>query len=142
MFNGNLRASETRHCGAKLRQGGRCLLPPTPGKRRRFQHGGARGIGPPQGSQNARKHGFFSREAIAERRRINAFIRECLQTLRGVDEMYGAGALTGPSHCQRVAAMRFHRGDKKTTICDGWAEALDRSGRRAPATAAGAGECK
>jgi len=36
--------------------------------------------------------------------------------------------------------MRFRRGDKKTAICDGWGEALDRTGRRVPATAAGAGE--
>lgn len=94
MFNSNLRASngeseaesKAGHCGAKLRQGGRCPLPPAPGKRRCFQHGGARGIGAPPGSQNARKHGFFSRAAIAERRRINGFIRKCLQTLREVDE--------------------------------------------------------
>ena len=78
---------ERARCGAKLRQGGRCPLPPAAGKRRCFQHGGARGIGPPQGSQNARRHGFFSRAAIVERRRINAFIRQCLQTLREVNEM-------------------------------------------------------
>ena len=78
---------EARRCGAKLRQGGSCALPPAAGKRRCFQHGGARRIGPPKGSQNARKHGFFGREAVAERRRINGFIRECLQTLREFDEM-------------------------------------------------------
>jgi hypothetical protein len=95
MFNSNLRFSnaevgaeiEPGRCGARLRQGGRCPLPPAAGKRRCFQHGGARGIGPPKGSQNARRHGFFSREALAERRRINGFIRQCLQTLREVDEM-------------------------------------------------------
>jgi hypothetical protein len=91
MFNSNLRcladAIDAPRCGAKLRQGGTCPLPPAAGKRRCFQHGGARGIGPPKGSQNARKDGFFSREAIAERRRINGFIRECLQTLREFDEM-------------------------------------------------------
>jgi glucans biosynthesis protein len=78
---------ERARCGARLRQGGRCPLPPADGKRRCFQHGGARGIGPPKGSQNARRHGFFSSAAIAERRRINDFIRKCLQTLREVDEM-------------------------------------------------------
>jgi len=91
MFNSNLRSSadgsEPHRCGAKLRQGGACPLPPAHGKRRCFQHGGARGIGPPKDSQNARKHGFFSRAAIAERRRINGFIRACLQTLRDFDEM-------------------------------------------------------
>ena len=95
MFNTNLRCMETEtgaeiesaRCGARLRQGGRCPLPPAAGKRRCFQHGGARGIGPPKGSQNARQHGFFSGAAIAERRRINSFIRSCLQTLRELDEM-------------------------------------------------------
>ncbi len=91
MFNNNLRSSEDQNeagrCGARLRRGGTCPLPPANGKRRCFQHGGARGIGAPAGSQNARKDGFFSREAIAERRRINGFIRQCLQTLREVDEM-------------------------------------------------------
>lgn len=91
MFNTNMRCSKDEvdalRCGAKLRQGGTCALPPANGKRRCFQHGGARGIGPPKGRQNARKHGFFSRAAIAERRRINGFIRECLQTLREYDEM-------------------------------------------------------
>jgi hypothetical protein len=79
--------SEAEPCGAQLRQGGRCPLPPAYGKRRCFQHGGARGIGPPKGSQNARRHGFFSRAAIAERRHINGFIRQCLQTLREIDEV-------------------------------------------------------
>lgn len=91
MFNTNLRcwgdAAEARRCGAKLRQGGTCPLPPANGKNRCFQHGGARGVGPPKGSRNAQKHGFFSREAIAERRRINGFIRDCLQTLQEFDEL-------------------------------------------------------
>jgi len=91
MFNSNLRSPtdeiEPHRCGAKLRQGGTCPLLPANDKRRCFQHGGARGIGPPKDSQNARKHGFFSRAAIAERRRIDGFIRQCLQTLRDFDEM-------------------------------------------------------
>ena len=91
MFNSNMRAieggGEVPCCAAKLRQGGHCPLPPAPGKRRCFQHGGARGIGAPPGSQNALKDGFFSRTAVTERRRINGFIRQCLQTLREVEEM-------------------------------------------------------
>lgn len=77
-------------CGARLRQGGTCRLPPAPGKRRCFQHGGARGIGAPKGSCNARKHGLFSADQIAERRRLSAFYRECLQTLRDVEESWRA----------------------------------------------------
>jgi glucans biosynthesis protein len=74
-------------CGARLRTGGRCPLPPAPGKLRCFQHGGARGIGAPKGNRHNWRDGFYAREAIAERKRINGFIRQCLQTLREVDEM-------------------------------------------------------
>lgn len=77
-------------CGARLRQGGICRLPPAAEKRRCFQHGGARGIGAPKGSRNARKHGFYDADQIAERRRINAFYRDCLQTLRDVEESWRA----------------------------------------------------
>jgi len=72
-------------CGARLRRGGHCSLPPSPGRRRCFQHGGARGIGAPTGNDNAHKHGFYSRAEVAERRRINAFARECLRTLERID---------------------------------------------------------
>jgi hypothetical protein len=77
-------------CGARLRRGGRCALPPSPGKQRCFQHGGARGIGAPKGNDNARKDGFFSRVEIAERRRINDFIRECNAVLQRIDEQMKA----------------------------------------------------
>jgi len=72
-------------CGARLRRGGRCPLRPSPGKRRCFQHGGARGIGAPKGNDNALKHGFFGRVETAERRRINAVIRECNALLQRVE---------------------------------------------------------
>ena len=73
-------------CGARLRQGGRCALPPAAGRRRCFQHGGARGIGAPKGSRNAWKHGFYSREQTAQRLAINAFFRQCLQTIREIED--------------------------------------------------------
>lgn len=78
-------------CGARLRQGGTCRLPPADGKRRCFQHGGARGIGAAKGSRNAWKHGGYGAAAIAERRRLNAFIHECEQTLRDIEESWKAG---------------------------------------------------
>jgi glucans biosynthesis protein len=73
-------------CDARLRSGSRCERPPAPGKRRCFQHGGARGVGAPLGNSNNWRDGFYTREAIAERRRINGFIRVCLRTLREIDE--------------------------------------------------------
>lgn len=38
-------------------------------------HGG-KSLGAPRGNANARKHGFYSAEAIANRREIAALIRE------------------------------------------------------------------
>jgi hypothetical protein len=78
-------AEATPRCGARLRTGGTCPLPPAIGKRRCFQHGGARGSGAPAGNRNNWRDGFYSRAAIAERRRVNGFIRQCLQTLREID---------------------------------------------------------
>ena len=72
-------------CGARLRTGGTCPLPPAAGKRRCFQHGGARGMGAPAGNRNNWRDGFYSRAMKAERRRIDGLIRECLQTLREID---------------------------------------------------------
>jgi hypothetical protein len=72
-------------CDARLKTGDRCQRPPAPGKRRCFQHGGARGAHAPPGNRNNWRDGFYSREMKAERRRINGFIRECLQTLREID---------------------------------------------------------
>jgi len=88
MFNRNMPAGmeeEPPRCGARLRQGGTCALPPAAGKQRCFQHGGARGSGGQAGNRNALKHGAYTREALAESRAINAFIRECLATMREIE---------------------------------------------------------
>jgi uncharacterized protein YjcR len=47
-------------------------------------HGGARGSGAPRANQNARKHGLFTRDAIAERRQIRTLLGEARRLL---DEM-------------------------------------------------------
>ena len=73
-------------CGARLKTGGSCALPPAAGKRRCFQHGGARGTGAPKGNRHNWRDGFYARAAVAERRRINGLIRECLRTLGEIDE--------------------------------------------------------
>jgi hypothetical protein len=49
-------------------------------------HGGADGIGAPRGNRNAFRHGRYTAEAIARRRRVAALIRACrdrLGTMRG-----------------------------------------------------------
>jgi hypothetical protein len=63
-------------CGAKIRSGGSCRSPAVRGKRRCRMHGGALESGAPRGNQNARKHGRFAREAIAERKQIEALLGE------------------------------------------------------------------
>jgi len=71
-------------CGAKTRSGGACRSPAVHGKKRCRMHGGARGSGAPKANQNARKHGLFTRAAIAERRQIQALLGEARKLLDGM----------------------------------------------------------
>jgi hypothetical protein len=45
-------------------------------------HGGAPGSGAQKGNQNARRHGLFTAEAIAERRQIRDLLGEARKLLR------------------------------------------------------------
>jgi uncharacterized protein YjcR len=72
----------SRRCGAKTRCGGACRSPAVHGKRRCRMHGGAPGSGAPRANQNARKHGLFSSDAIAERRQIQALLGEARKLLQ------------------------------------------------------------
>lgn len=71
-------------CGAKTRSGSACRSPAVHGKQRCRMHGGAPGSGAPKANQNARKHGLFTRDAIAERRRIRAVLGEARKLLEGM----------------------------------------------------------
>jgi hypothetical protein len=44
-------------------------------------HGGAPGSGAPRANRNARKHGLFTGDAIAERRQIRALLGEARKLL-------------------------------------------------------------
>jgi hypothetical protein len=68
-------------CGAKTRCGGACRSPAVHGKQRCRMHGGAPGSGAPRANQNARKHGLFTGDAIAERRQIRALLGEARKLL-------------------------------------------------------------
>lgn len=48
-------------------------------------HGGAKGSGAPRGNKNAFKHGYYTKEAIAERKRMSEFIREMKKGLEVVE---------------------------------------------------------
>jgi hypothetical protein len=69
-------------CGAKIRSGGACRAPAVRGSRRCRMHGGAPESGAPGGNQNARKHGRFTRAAIAERKRMQALLVDACKLLR------------------------------------------------------------
>ena len=72
----------SRRCGAKTRCGGACRSPAVSGRKRCRMHGGAQGSGARTANRNARKHGLFTRDAIAERRKI----RDLLGEARGLLE--------------------------------------------------------
>ena len=51
------------------------------GNKRCRMHGGAPGSGAPRANRNARKHGRFTRDAIAERRRVGALLKAARKLL-------------------------------------------------------------
>jgi hypothetical protein len=72
-------------CRAKTRVGETCHAPAVRGKRRCRMHGGAAESGAPRGNRNARKHGLFTGDAIAERKQIQVLLadaRKLLQTMK------------------------------------------------------------
>ena len=71
-------------CGAKIRSDGLCRSPAVRGKKRCRMHGGAPGSGAPRANQNARQHGLFTREVIAERRQIQALLGEARNLLQAM----------------------------------------------------------
>jgi uncharacterized protein YjcR len=66
----------SQRCGAKTRSGGSCRSPAVQDKKRCRMHGGAAGSGAPRGNKNARKHGLYTRDAIAQRRQVRELMRQ------------------------------------------------------------------
>jgi uncharacterized protein YjcR len=77
---GPMRAS--LRCGANTRSGETCRAPVLRGKTRCRMHGGAAGSGAPFGNNNAVKHGFFTGEAIDERKLVRTVLMEAEDLLR------------------------------------------------------------
>jgi len=73
---------EAPRCGARTRNGTPCRAPVVKGKRRCRMHGGAAGSGAPTGNKNALKHGRYTMERLAQRKHVNAVLREALLLLR------------------------------------------------------------
>jgi len=87
MNDGAARAADAgmATCGARLRGGGLCPRSPAAGKRRCRRHGGVRNWGAPAGNRHALKHGAFTAEAMARRRSVSAFLRDCWRTIRQIE---------------------------------------------------------
>jgi uncharacterized protein YjcR len=47
-------------------------------------HGGAAGSGAPRNNQNAITHGLFTKQAIEERKQVQALLREARNLLRDI----------------------------------------------------------
>ena len=75
----------SRRCGAKTRSGKPCMSPAVSGKNRCRMHGGAPGSDAPRGNKNALKHGRYTREAIEERRQVQALLRQVRMVLQSVE---------------------------------------------------------
>jgi uncharacterized protein YjcR len=69
-------------CGAKTRSGRSCRSPALRGKGRCRMHGGAPGCGAPKENQNARRHGLFTKDAIAERKQVRDLLSEARKQLQ------------------------------------------------------------
>ncbi|MDD1533824.1 MULTISPECIES: HGGxSTG domain-containing protein [unclassified Bradyrhizobium] len=72
-------------CGASTRGDLACRAPAVRGKLRCRMHGGAERSGAPRGNRNARKHGAFTPERIAERRAIRDLLDDAEELLRELD---------------------------------------------------------
>lgn len=68
-------------CGAKTRSGEPCKNPAMQNGRCRM-HGG-KSTGPPKGSQNALKHGLYTKAAIEKRRQIRELIKDSREFISG-----------------------------------------------------------
>jgi glucans biosynthesis protein len=73
-------------CGAQTRNGETCRAPALRGKTRCRMHGGATGSGAPFRNSNALKHGFFTSEAIDERKYVRATLIEAENLLQDLAE--------------------------------------------------------
>ena len=69
-------------CGARTRCSGACRAPAVHGKTRCRMHGATPGCGAPRGNRNARRHGLFTRGAIAERKQVRALLGEAWMLLQ------------------------------------------------------------
>ena len=77
-------------CGAKKRCGKACEAPAMPNGRCRLHGGKSTGPRTAEGLERCRtanwKHGFYSKQSLAERRQVRELIRNSAQLLRELDK--------------------------------------------------------
>jgi hypothetical protein len=83
----------TPRCGARTRSGNPCRSPTMPNGRCRI-HGGT-APGAPKGNRNAVKHGFYSAEIVAHRRKVAALLRAARKLIRAERESWWLPHVTG-----------------------------------------------
>ena len=76
------RLNRAPRCGARTRAGSQCRQAAVRGKRRCRMHGARAGA--PEGNRNALKHGAWSAEALAWRRRVRELLREARELVAKV----------------------------------------------------------
>jgi len=76
------------NCGAKTRKGHPCKTAPIKGRKRCRMHGCAKGSGAPKGSQNALKHGYYTKENIAKRSEMQKIIRDFKKLSGELNDQY------------------------------------------------------
>jgi hypothetical protein len=64
-----------------------CQSPAVTGRARCRLHGGTDGIGGQPGNRNALKHGRYTAEAIAQRRKVVALLRACRNQSGGMRDL-------------------------------------------------------
>ena len=83
MNNNPVQANDKARCFAKTRRGTLCQTLPVTGRKRCRMHGGTNN-GARKGSQNAFKHGRYTRETIANRKETMMLIRQFKALLREI----------------------------------------------------------
>jgi hypothetical protein len=68
-------------CNARTRRGTPCQQAAVGGRKRCRMHGGAEGSGAPEGNRNAFRHGRYTAEALACRRKVAVLLRACRNQL-------------------------------------------------------------
>src|ERR1700693_5254833 len=98
-------------CGAKTRSGMPCTAAAVSGKKRCRIHGGAPGSGAPLGNKNALKQGLYTREALAEHRRLQALLRQSRRLVQDIEWIIRRGR-SGRLRFERIGFVLQRRGRK------------------------------